>query len=127
VGVCFFWYRPTRVVPDQGPLNGCVCVCVGMGIPVCFTCRDQFARAFHKGSRPSSAVNGNVPSPIDHMTEPQYDSETHYGNYADEQSYMGPGIMPEGQTDVYISKTIFSRNRNWCILEGAWVFTAVLW
>ena len=28
VGECFFWYRPTRVVPDQGPLNGCVCVCV---------------------------------------------------------------------------------------------------
>ena len=23
-----FWYRPTRVVPDNGPLNGCVCVCV---------------------------------------------------------------------------------------------------
>ena len=23
-----FWYRPTRVVPDKGPLNGCVCVCV---------------------------------------------------------------------------------------------------
>ena len=22
-----FWYRPTRVVPDKGPLNGCVCVC----------------------------------------------------------------------------------------------------
>ena len=20
-----FWYRPTRVVPDKGPLNGCVC------------------------------------------------------------------------------------------------------
>jgi len=28
VGECFFWYRPTRVVPDQGPLNGCVRVCV---------------------------------------------------------------------------------------------------
>jgi len=26
VGECFFWYRPTRVVPDQRPLNGCVCV-----------------------------------------------------------------------------------------------------
>ena len=26
--VSFFWYRPTRVVPDQRPLNGCVCVCV---------------------------------------------------------------------------------------------------
>jgi len=22
-----FWYRLTRVVPDRGPLNGCVCVC----------------------------------------------------------------------------------------------------
>ena len=22
----FFWYRPTRVVPDKRPLNGCVCV-----------------------------------------------------------------------------------------------------
>ena len=28
VGECFFWYRPTRVVPDQRPLNGCVCVVV---------------------------------------------------------------------------------------------------
>jgi len=28
VGECFFWYRPTRVVPDKGPLNGCMCVCV---------------------------------------------------------------------------------------------------
>jgi len=23
-----FWYRLTRLVPDKGPLNGCVCVCV---------------------------------------------------------------------------------------------------
>jgi len=22
-----FWYRLIRVVPDKGPLNGCVCVC----------------------------------------------------------------------------------------------------
>jgi len=28
VGECFFWYRPTRVVPDKQLLNGCVCVCV---------------------------------------------------------------------------------------------------
>ena len=26
VGRCFFWYRSTRVVPDQRPLNGCVCL-----------------------------------------------------------------------------------------------------
>ena len=25
-----FWYRLTRVVPDKGPLNGCVCVCVSI-------------------------------------------------------------------------------------------------
>ena len=25
-----FWYRLTRVDPDKGPLNGCVCVCVCM-------------------------------------------------------------------------------------------------
>jgi len=23
-----FWYRLTRVVPEKGPLNECVCVCV---------------------------------------------------------------------------------------------------
>jgi len=23
-----FWYRLTQVVPDNGPLNVCVCVCV---------------------------------------------------------------------------------------------------
>ena len=28
VGECFFWYRPTQVVPDKGSLNGSVCVCV---------------------------------------------------------------------------------------------------
>jgi len=26
VGEFSFWYRPTCVVPDQRPLNGCVCV-----------------------------------------------------------------------------------------------------
>ena len=28
MGECFFWYRPTRAVPNQRPLNDCVCVCV---------------------------------------------------------------------------------------------------
>ena len=23
-----FWYRLTRLIPEKGPLNGCVCVCV---------------------------------------------------------------------------------------------------
>ena len=30
VGECFFCYRPTRVVPDQRPLNDCVCVWKGL-------------------------------------------------------------------------------------------------
>ena len=33
VGECFFWYRPTRVVPDKRPLNGCVCVCACVCVP----------------------------------------------------------------------------------------------
>ena len=28
-----FWYRLTWVVPDKGPLNGCVCVCVFVVLP----------------------------------------------------------------------------------------------
>ena len=28
-----FWYRPTWVVLDKGPLNGCVCVCFGRNHP----------------------------------------------------------------------------------------------
>ena len=27
-----FWYRLTWVVPDKGPLNGCVCVCAMWGL-----------------------------------------------------------------------------------------------
>ena len=26
MGECFFWYRPTLVVPEKRPLKGCVCV-----------------------------------------------------------------------------------------------------
>ena len=30
-----FWYRPTRVVLDKGPLNGCVCACACVCVRVC--------------------------------------------------------------------------------------------
>jgi len=30
-----FWYRPTRVVPEKGPLNVCVCVCVRACVRAC--------------------------------------------------------------------------------------------
>ena len=33
VGECFFWYRPTRVVPDQTPLNGRCCCSVTHSLP----------------------------------------------------------------------------------------------
>ena len=34
MGECSFWYRPTRVVPDQRPLNGrcCCCLCFLLGM-----------------------------------------------------------------------------------------------
>jgi len=75
-------------------ISACSVSVVYQFVHVCMNCSDQFARAFHKGSRPSSALSGNVPSPIDHMKEP------HYGNYTDEQSYMGPHVMPEGQSHL---------------------------
>ena len=31
-----FWYRLTRVVPEKGPLNGCVCVCVFLTLKPCW-------------------------------------------------------------------------------------------
>ena len=38
VGECFFWFWPTRVVPDKGPLNICVCVCVFQDSACIFAC-----------------------------------------------------------------------------------------
>jgi len=38
-----FWYQLTRVVPDKGPLNGCVCVCVSVTI-TCSTALDSQSR-----------------------------------------------------------------------------------
>jgi len=32
-----FWYQLTRVVPEKGPLNGCVCVSVCVVLPVILT------------------------------------------------------------------------------------------
>ena len=37
VGECFFWYRPTRVVPDKRPLN-CCCCCLCVLQPCCYHC-----------------------------------------------------------------------------------------
>ena len=36
VGECFFWSRPTRVVPDKRPLNGCCCYCFSMYVLLFF-------------------------------------------------------------------------------------------
>jgi len=40
-GECFFQYRPTRVVPDQRPLNGCSCC-------YCTDCLFQDASSFNE-------------------------------------------------------------------------------
>ena len=38
-GECFFWYRPTRVVPDKRPLNGCCCCCCYRSVLCCHKTR----------------------------------------------------------------------------------------
>ena len=35
MGECSFWYRPTRVVPDQRPLNGRCCRCCCLSVFSC--------------------------------------------------------------------------------------------
>jgi len=44
VGECSFWYRPTRVVPDQRPLNGrccCCCILLNSGSDLSFGCCNE--------------------------------------------------------------------------------------
>jgi len=48
VGECFFWYRPTRVVPDQRPLNGRCCCCSRCGL--------------RTGAIGNLSADGNIPS-----------------------------------------------------------------
>jgi len=37
-----FWYRLTWVVPEKGPLNGCVCVCVCVCVSLsCISCQKR--------------------------------------------------------------------------------------
>ena len=39
-----FWYRLTRVVPEKGPLNGCVCVCVWFNVCSILVCVPRCGR-----------------------------------------------------------------------------------
>jgi len=41
-----FWYRLTWVVPEKGPLNGCVCVCVC----VCVSLASPVTKTLHTPS-----------------------------------------------------------------------------
>ena len=47
MGERFFWYRPTRVVPDKGPLDGCLCV---------LTCRSVEAQVGQQAVTPAASV-----------------------------------------------------------------------
>jgi len=42
-----FWYRPTRVVTDKGPLNGCVCLCVCVTLCIRWHTWHQSLRLHH--------------------------------------------------------------------------------
>jgi len=48
--VLSFWYRLTRVVPNKGPLNGCVCVCVTVN-KSCLQCFDAVGWAAGRASK----------------------------------------------------------------------------
>ena len=57
MGECFFWYRPTRVVPDQRPLNG-RCCCCSVQLQFCsFLPRDAMLARYMLSSCPSIRVS----------------------------------------------------------------------
>ena len=52
MGECLFWYRPTRVVPDQRPLNGRCCCCgLRLGAEMCCTKKPAEPMAVSFGSK----------------------------------------------------------------------------
>jgi len=57
---CFFWYRPTRVVPDRRPLNGCVFVCVCIIIFMLRFCFPGYSMA-----QKNHAVNHREPKTVE--------------------------------------------------------------
>jgi len=57
----FFWYRPTRVVADQRPLNGCVCE----GGPVASTPYQGVAPRQLSFSSPGSTISGSFIAPTE--------------------------------------------------------------
>ena len=65
VGECFFWYQPTRVVPDERPLNGCVCVCHSHNEhtdrPFHSVCKNNSICAMHVTEPNNCLFNGFLP------------------------------------------------------------------
>jgi len=61
-----FWYRLTRVVPEKGPLNGCVCVCVCLkpSLKLKFKQKDKVAQR----TAYNSAVNARNTGKAGHGT-----------------------------------------------------------
>ena len=47
MGECFFWYRPTRVVPDQRPLNGRCCCCRETFAIICTNMKHHHSLVHH--------------------------------------------------------------------------------
>ena len=63
MGECFFWYRPTRVVPDQRPLNGRCCCCLleeNLGTVVDGFASVKSSSPAHLGSPGKGPLNGCV-------------------------------------------------------------------
>ena len=51
-----FWYRLTRVVPDTGPLNVCVCACVRACVRACVCVRAFRCQNVIRSNQPKSDV-----------------------------------------------------------------------
>ena len=69
------WYRLTRVVPDKGPLNGCVCVCTLQQV-------QQICTMTLEGNQPPSFLLLHTSQRIRYQAKMTYTIQTHTVTYS---------------------------------------------
>jgi len=65
---CFFWYRPTWVVLEQRPLNGCCCCCCSLSHFLTFRNRNRIVKSYRMSGAKWSTVQRGLGSLVPEMT-----------------------------------------------------------
>ena len=60
MGECYFWYQPTRVVPDKRPLNDCVCIIIIIVIIITNVSVCLYSKYYEKTALLADPVDGMI-------------------------------------------------------------------